>query len=294
MFAVAIWDAPRQRLVLARDRVGKKPLYYSQQNGELLFGSETKAILAALDRRAAGQRRRRCSSFFTFGYVAGQHAVFEGMQRLTPGTALIVDVARRRRSTSNAFWTWPAAPHRDAMPEDEAIERLRAELDEAVRIRLRSDVPLGAFLSGGMDSAAVLALMAQHSSRPVKTFTIGFGDPAYDELDDARATAAHFGADHHEQIVTPDCVARRRNARGALRRAVRRRVGDSDVLRRRAGAPARHGVPDRRRRRRAVRRLHAVRRRARARRLRAASTRCAALSAPARAACRCTRAARGG
>ena len=153
------------------------------------------------------------------------------------------------------------------MPEQEAIERLRAELTEAVRIRLRSDVPLGAFLSGGMDSAAVLALMAQHSSRPVKTFTIGFGDPAYDELDEARATAAHFGADHHEQIVTPDCVRVAETLARPLRRAVRRRVGHSDVLRRRAGAAARHRVPDRRRRRRAVCRLHAVRRRAGARRI---------------------------
>ena len=94
----------------------------------------------------------------------------------------------------------------DDRPEAEAIEEIRAELTEAVRIRMRSDVPLGAFLSGGMDSAAVLALMAKHSSRPVQTFTIGFGDPAYDELDDARSTAAAFGADHHEQIVTPDAV----------------------------------------------------------------------------------------
>ena len=163
------------------------------------------------------------------------------------------------------------------MPEDEAIERLRAELTEAVRIRLRSDVPLGAFLSGGMDSAAVLALMAKQSSRPVKTFTIGFGDPEYDELDDARATAAHFGADHHEQIVTPDCVRVAETLALPLRRAVRRRVGDSDVLRRRAGAAARHGLPDRRRRRRAVRRLHAVRGRAGARRRRGRSPRAASV-----------------
>src|SRR6185369_13245961 len=94
----------------------------------------------------------------------------------------------------------------DTMSRQEAIERLRAELTEAVRIRLRSDVPLGAFLSGGMDSAAVLALMTQQSTQPIKTFTIGFGDPAYDELADARATAVHFHADHHEHIVTPDCV----------------------------------------------------------------------------------------
>jgi asparagine synthase (glutamine-hydrolysing) len=104
------------------------------------------------------------------------------------------------------YWRWPDAAERDAMPEAEAIERLRAELTESVRIRLRSDVPLGAFLSGGMDSAAVLALMTKQTARPVQTFTIGFGDPHYDELDAARATAAHFGADHHEQIVEPDCI----------------------------------------------------------------------------------------
>src|SRR5207237_597251 len=90
--------------------------------------------------------------------------------------------------------------------EADAIEQLRAELTDAVRIRMRSDVPLGAFLSGGMDSAAVLALMSKQSTQAIKTFTIGFGDPAYDELADARATAAFFGADHHEHIVTPDCV----------------------------------------------------------------------------------------
>jgi asparagine synthase (glutamine-hydrolysing) len=206
MFAVAIWDAPAERLVLARDRVGKKPLYYFEKNGELLFGSETKAILAALP-DAPPVDPQALLSFFTFGYVAGSGAAFSGMQRLTPGTALILD-ARSGTHRIEPFWQWPEAPDRDVMPEAEAIERLRAELTEAVRIRLRSDVPLGAFLSGGMDSAAVLALMTMtgQSGRPVKTFTIGFGDPMYDELDDARATAAHFGAEHHEQIVTPDCV----------------------------------------------------------------------------------------
>jgi asparagine synthase (glutamine-hydrolysing) len=204
MFAVAIWDAAAERLVLARDRVGKKPLYYFQSNGELLFGSETKAILAALAQVPA-VRASALVEFFTFGYVSGAGAAFEGMARVEPGTVLTVDV-RTGATRVQAFWQWPAAPGIDLMTDEEAIERLRAELTEAVRIRLRSDVPLGAFLSGGMDSAAVLALMTKHSARPVQTFTIGFGDPAYDELDDARATAAHFGADHHEQIVTPDCV----------------------------------------------------------------------------------------
>jgi asparagine synthase (glutamine-hydrolysing) len=204
MFAVAIWDAPQRRLVLARDRVGKKPLYYLERNGELLFGSETKTILAAIGGTLPVDAAALVS-FFTFGYVAGETAAFEGMRRLAPGTALVVDVATGAHRVE-PFWHWPNAADRDVMPEAEAIERLRAELTEAVRIRLRSDVPLGAFLSGGMDSAAVLALMTKQAAQPIKTFTIGFGDPAYDELEDARSTAAFFGADHHEQIVAPDCV----------------------------------------------------------------------------------------
>ena len=204
MFAIAIWDAPKRRLVLARDRAGKKPLYYLQRGGELLFGSETKAILHVLG-EAPAVNADALLSFFTFGYVAGETAAFDGMHRLAPGTALVVDVPNGS-TRLETFWRWPAAVARAAMSERDAIDQLRAELTEAVRIRLRSDVPLGAFLSGGMDSAAVLALMARQSSRPVQTFTIGFGDPAYDELDDARATAAYFGADHHEQVVAPDCV----------------------------------------------------------------------------------------
>lgn len=204
MFAVAIWDAPKQRLILARDRVGKKPLYYFRHRDELLFGSETKAILAGLD-QVPSIHAPALLDFLTFGYVAGPNAIFEGMHRLEPGTALIVD-ARAGTLTHERYWSWPNNDVADARPEGDVIEELRAELDEAVRIRLRSDVPLGAFLSGGMDSAAVLALMARHSSRPVKTFTIGFGDPAYDELAEARSTAEAFGAEHHEEVVTPDAV----------------------------------------------------------------------------------------
>jgi asparagine synthase (glutamine-hydrolysing) len=204
MFAAAIWDRTRQCLVLARDRVGKKPLYYFASGCELLFGSETKAILSALD-TVPPIDPAALLSFFTFGYVAGSRAAFDGMRRLDPGTTLTVD-ARTGATTSDTYWSWPEAADHDVMPEAEAIERIRAELTEAVRIRLRSDVPLGAFLSGGIDSAAVLALMSRQTSRPVQTFTIGFGDAAYDEVAEARATAAHFGADHHEQIVTPDCV----------------------------------------------------------------------------------------
>ena len=204
MFVVSIWDARRRRMILARDRVGKKPLYYYRRGQELLFGSETKAILAALE-QAPPVHAGALLDFFTFGYVAGPNAIFEGMHRLDPGTALIIDLDSGSVA-SERYWQWPDGSTLDTRSEDEVIEALRHEMSEAVRIRLRSDVPLGAFLSGGMDSAAVLALMAKHSSRPVKTFTIGFGDPEYDELADARATAAAFKADHHEQIVTPDAV----------------------------------------------------------------------------------------
>src|SRR5262249_24964437 len=125
--------------------------------------------------------------------------------RLTPGTALTID-ARDGGEYVTRYWSWPEAAAADTMSRDEAIERVREAVDDAVRIRLRSDVPLGTFLSGGMDSAAVLALMAKHSSPAAKTFPIGFGDPEYDARADARATAEHFGAEHHEQVVTPDCV----------------------------------------------------------------------------------------
>jgi asparagine synthase (glutamine-hydrolysing) len=204
MFAAAIWDAARGQLVLARDRVGKKPLYYFEHNGEWLFASETKAILSAIG-EAPPVNAEALLDFLTFGYVTGETAAFEGMRRLTPGCSLVVDAATGRSQIA-PFWQWPVAPAADLMPEAEAIERIRAELTEAVRIRLRSDVPLGAFLSGGMDSAAVLALMTKQVARPIQTFTIGFGDPEYDELEGARSTAAHFGANHHEQVVTPDCV----------------------------------------------------------------------------------------
>lgn len=205
MFAIAIWDAPRQRLVLARDRVGKKPLYYMRRGDEVLFGSETKTMLAAIG-EAPPVNNEALLSFFTFGYVAGPDAVFAGMRRLEPGATLSID-ARTGAFSEEPFWSWPETPANTARSEADVIEELRAELREAVRIRLRSDVPLGAFLSGGMDSAAVLALMTSLAERPINTFTIGFGDPAYDELDEARRTAAAFEANHHERVVTPDGVA---------------------------------------------------------------------------------------
>jgi asparagine synthase (glutamine-hydrolysing) len=203
MFAIAIWDARERRLVLVRDRVGKKPLYYCRTGNELLFGSEAKAILAVLE-RVPDVSAAALLGFLTFGCTSGDDSIFSGISRLTPGSTMTI--AADGSAATSRYWEWPSPGPTDALPHDEALERLRTELAEAVRIRLRSDVPLGAFLSAGIDSATVLALMARQSSRPVKTFTIGFGDRDYDELDGARDTAAFFGADHTEWIVTPDCV----------------------------------------------------------------------------------------
>ncbi len=203
MFAIAIWDAPRQWLVLARDRAGKKPLYYLQHDGELLFGSEAKAILAALD-RVPEVNADALVSFFAFGYVAGETAAFDGMRRLRPGTALIVD-APSGASRIETFWRWPDAAAGDAMPQGEAIERLRSALTDAVRIRLRSDVPLGAFLSGGMDSAAVLALMTSQSAqvtpdciRVAETLAIHYDEP----FADASAIPTFYVAELARRHVT--------------------------------------------------------------------------------------------
>jgi asparagine synthase (glutamine-hydrolysing) len=203
MFAVSIWDRRERSLVLARDRVGKKPLYYFHRRDELLFGSEAKAILAVLD-QVPDVYGPALLSFLTFGYVSGDASIFTGMARLEPGSWM--KITADGKVTRDRYWDWPSPGAADALSHDEAVERLRAELADAVRIRLRSDVPLGAFLSAGIDSATVLALMSRMSTRPVKTFTIGFGDPAYDELQGARDTAAHFGAEHEEWVVTPDCV----------------------------------------------------------------------------------------
>jgi asparagine synthase (glutamine-hydrolysing) len=202
MFAIAIWDEARGRLVLARDRVGKKPLYYMQAGDRFLFASEPKAILTALP-VVPDISRPALLEFLTFGYIAGAHSIFCGMSRLQPGSILVLE--RDRAPRTEQYWDWPA-PSDVETPEEEYLDRLAAELDEAVRIRLRSDVPLGAFLSGGLDSATVLALMTKHAARPVQTFSIGFGDAEYDELDEARATARAFGADHHEWTVAPDAI----------------------------------------------------------------------------------------
>ncbi len=204
MFAIAIWDEPRQRLFLARDRFGKKPLYYT--SGEvsgghrLAFGSELKTILALPDvaRRVNPQA---VADYVAWGYVPDPLSIYQGIAKLPPAHWLVYEngVARTQR-----YWDVSYAPTASPQPGAFYVDRTLEILDEAVRIRLMSEVPLGAFLSGGTDSSVVVALMAKHSSERVKTFSIGFEEAEYNELPSARRVAEHFGTEHYEEIVRPD------------------------------------------------------------------------------------------
>lgn len=202
MFSIAILDHRNERLVLARDRIGKKPLYYTTtDSGHLAFGSELKCLFSVPGFKpvVSAQSTRQ---YFALGYVPGPGSIYDNVQKLAPAHYLVmekgtIDVRR--------YWSLAFGPK---WKEDEATlcERLLGQLDEAVRLRLVSDVPFGVFLSGGLDSSVVAALMARHMSTPVKAFTIGFSEDAFNELPDARLVAQHIGAEHHELVVTPDAV----------------------------------------------------------------------------------------
>ena len=200
MFAFAIWDRPQRTLFIARDRVGKKPLYYTTTpEGTFLFGSELKSLIEHPELRRDIDLEA-LDAFITFGYVPDPLSIFKGVHKLPPGHHLTFKDGRVEVSE---YWDFRFAP--DARRgEEETIESLRALLDDAVRARLIADVPLGAFLSGGVDSSAVVGLMARHTAGRVKTFSIGFREDSFDELKYARVAARHFGTDHHEFIVTPD------------------------------------------------------------------------------------------
>jgi asparagine synthase (glutamine-hydrolysing) len=198
MFAFAIWDQCRRRLFLARDRLGQKPLFYHFDGKRMLFASEAKAILtypgfvrepdpAAID------------NYLALGYVPGPHCAFKGMRKLPPAHYLLladgkVEIQR--------YWHLAFTPKLE-LSEEEACAQIVDRLTEAVRLRLISDVPVGAFLSGGIDSSSIVALMAALGRGPVKTFSIGFEERAYDETTYARAIARQFGTEHHEFIVRP-------------------------------------------------------------------------------------------
>lgn len=202
MFAFALWDSRAGKLVIARDRIGKKPLIYAVWNGTLVFGSEFQAVLThPLARRVVS--REAIDSFLTFQYIPSPLSAFEGINKLQPGHYLVCGTTGIEKN--ERYWQ-PSFLPKIEMSEPEWEKAVTDKLREATRIRLMSDVPLGAFLSGGIDSSAVVAMMAQESSRPVKTFTIGFSQQEYSELGYGRAVARHLGTDHHELIVEPHAV----------------------------------------------------------------------------------------
>lgn len=203
MFAFALWDKRFETLVLARDRVGKKPLHYFSVGNTLVFGSEIKSLLhhPAVERKV---NLEAIADYLTFGYIPDPATAFQGVAKLPPGYILTFT---NGRLSSRPYWDFTYSGEGVDTPPAQAqdyIERLQELLKEAVRIRLVSDVPLGAFLSGGIDSSTVVAMMSAASTQPVKTFSIGFTEGSHDELEYARMTASRFRTDHHEFVVTPD------------------------------------------------------------------------------------------
>lgn len=207
MFAFALWDRKERCLSLARDRLGKKPLYYGWAGQTFLFGSELKALRAHPDSRADVDRGalwlflRQC-------YVPAPYSIYKGIMSLPPGCIVRIDSPAVRSGAPQPYWSLREVAERGAREpftgsDSEATDRLDVLLQDAVRLRMIADVPLGAFLSGGVDSSTVVALMQAQSSRPVKTFSIGFSESGYDEAQHAKAVAKHLGTDHKELYVTP-------------------------------------------------------------------------------------------
>jgi asparagine synthase (glutamine-hydrolysing) len=195
MFGLAVWDETNRRAVVARDRLGIKPLYYARCGDRLVFASELKSLLASgfvdpeLDYEAI-------DAYLTFGFVPAPRTPLAGVSKLMPGHLLVVEDGRVREER---FWSYPKPEVGERLSESEYRELLVAKLDESVRLRLMSDVPLGAMLSGGIDSSLIVALMNRHMSEPVKTFSVGFAEAGpQNELSDARHISDFLGTDHHE------------------------------------------------------------------------------------------------
>src|SRR6266545_3343438 len=202
MFACAIWDTRTRQLLLARDRLGIKPLYFSQRGNELVFASELKPILQLphIERSVSWEA---AGHLFTFLATPSSQSIVDGIHKLEP--ARIATATGGADVRIERYWDVEFAPNH-AATEDETVERLRELLAESVRLHQVSDVPIGAFLSGGIDSSAVVATMAGMVPDRVKTFSIGFAEDGYDELRYAREVAARFGTDHYDLVLRPDAV----------------------------------------------------------------------------------------
>ena len=206
MFDFALWDARRRRLLIGRDRIGVKPLYVMQDARRLAFATEAKALLALPGVRAELEPGV-VASYLHLGYVAAPGCIFKGVRKLPPATLLSVEDGQVREWR---YWRLPTRIEQ-GMSEQEWIARVRARLEESVRMQMVSDVPIGAFLSGGVDSSAVVGYMARHSAQPIRTYAIGFeggaAEALYNELPYARRVATLFGTAHREIVVKPDVVS---------------------------------------------------------------------------------------
>ena len=206
MYAFALWDARRRRLILGRDRLGIKPIYFWHDARRLAFASEAKALVT-LPWISAQLDTDVLRGYVRLGYVAAPHSIFRGIEKVPPASIV---TAEDGRLATRRYWRIPTDIDY-AMPESEWVARVRVQLEQSVQRQMVSDVPLGAFLSGGIDSSTVVACMAAHSDTPVKTYAIGFrgsqADDYYNELPYARRVADLFGTDHHEIIVRPDVAA---------------------------------------------------------------------------------------
>ncbi len=200
-FALAIWDQRRQSLFLARDRLGQKPLYYARTAQGLVFGSELKALLphSAVSRELD---QVAVDGFLAYRYIPEPRSIYRSVRKLPPAHTMLIreDGIELRR-----YWNVDFTPD-SSLTENETLERLDALLDEATRLRMIADVPLGAFLSGGIDSSLVVGYMQRHSNRPIKTFSIGFEEDAYDERSYARQVAERYHTEHHEFVVRSDAI----------------------------------------------------------------------------------------
>lgn len=200
MFAIALYDEREHRLLLVRDRLGKKPLFYALHKDRLLFASEMRAILAVAPELAKVDHKT-LMYFFYFGYIPDPHSVYSTIHKLPPGHILVYQDGKVRVSQ---YWDVPQFTEDESKSESEWLEELEHELAEAVRMRLISDVPLGALLSGGVDSSIVVAYMARATSAPVKTFSVAFDKQDFDERHHARMVAQRFGTEHYELTMQPD------------------------------------------------------------------------------------------
>jgi asparagine synthase (glutamine-hydrolysing) len=200
MFAIALYDEKKKSLLLARDRLGKKPLHYALRQGKLLFGSEIKTILA-LHPELAEVDHEGLLQYFYFGYIPDPHTAFQRIRKLPAGHLMEF---RDGEIKIRQYWDVPEYGTHPPISEEECLVELERRLEEAVRIRLISDVPLGALLSGGVDSSIIVALMARTSAKPVQTFSIGFRAEQFNESEYARMVAERFGTEHHELVLEPD------------------------------------------------------------------------------------------